>query len=251
MKKIVIKVGTSTLTQGTQQLSRRWMLGLAQQIAELRSQGLEIALVSSGAVAAGRGLFNYSASKQTFASIGQVRLMQVWAELFALFDLQVAQLLLSKEDFLEAKQPLTQETLDSLIRYGAIPVINEHDSVATQEIALGNNDCLAALVVKLIGADTMILLTDQEGLFTADPRHDPSAELIPLVETIDESIYALAKGASTAFGTGGMAAKMDAARIASAHGAQTVIASCRHPNVLVELARGKRIGTLVKQGGAL
>ncbi len=248
MKKIVIKVGTSALTQGTQQLSRRSMLYLAQQIAELSGQGLEIALVSSGAVATGKGLFNHNASKQTLASIGQVRLMQSWAELFALFDLQIGQLLFSKEDFLETKELLTKETIRSLIRHKTIPVINEHDSVATEATALGNNDWLAALVAKLIGADTLILLTDQEGLFTTDPRHDPEAKLIPLVEAADEAVYVLAKGSSSSLGTGGMAAKMDAARIASAHGTQTVIASYRHPNVLIELASGKNIGTLVKAG---
>src|SRR5581483_5808107 len=209
MRRIVIKVGTSTLTQGTQKLSRRCMLGLAQQIAHLHGQGLELLLVSSGAVATGRGILSFDKvdpfpSKQTFASIGQVKLMQVWSELFSLFDLQVGQVLLTREDFFHFKRHVTRDTLGCLLQHNIIPIINENDTVSTKEIGVGNNDNLAALVANLISADTVILLTDQEGLYTSDPRLDSDAKLIPIVHQIDEKIYALAGGSSTSLGTGGM-----------------------------------------------
>lgn len=248
MQKIIIKVGTSTLTQGTQKLSRRHMLGLVQQIAHLHGKGLQIVLVSSGAVATGRDLLNSHKidlypSKQTFASIGQVKLMQVWSELFSLFDLQVGQVLLTKEDFSIQRKTLTQNILMGLIHNEIIPVVNENDTMATKEIRVGDNDNLAAMVANLIAADTVILLTDQEGLYTADPRLDTNAKLISIVEEIDETIYALAKGSSTSLGTGGMATKIEAARFASQSGIRTIIASSSRPNVLIDLVEGKQIGT--------
>lgn len=250
MHKIVIKVGTSTLTQGTQKLSRRYMLGLVQQIACLHSQGLELILVSSGAVATGRDLLNSDKldpsfpSKQTLASIGQVKLMQIWSELFSLFDLQVGQVLLTKEDFSNHKQFITKDTLSSLLHHRILPIINENDTVSTKELCVGNNDTLAALVAKLVAADAIILLTDQEGLYTADPRHNPDAKLIPVVQHIDEKICAFAKGSSTSFGTGGMMTKIEAARVASESGIRTIIASSSRQNILIDLVEGKQIGTL-------
>lgn len=249
MHKIVIKVGSSTLTQGTQTLSRRYMLGLVQQIAHLKSQGLQLVLVSSGAIATGRELLNSAKAtqslppKQAFASIGQVKLMQTWLELFSLLDLQVGQVLLTKEDFSKPKCDLTRDTLNCLLQH-IIPIVNENDTMATQETRIGDNDNLAALVANLIEADTIILLTDQEGLYTADPRLNPNAELIPVVKYIDETIFALATGSSTSVGTGGMATKIEAAQIASRAGIRTIIASSTLPNVLIDLVEGKQIGTL-------
>lgn len=244
---MVVKVGTSTLTQGTQDLSRRCMLGLVQQIAQLSEQGTQIALVSSGAVATGKALLKSLASKPICASIGQVRLMQVWAELFALFDLQVAQVLLTNEDFSPTKCQITQETLIGLLQHGIIPIINENDTVATQDIRLGNNDVLAALVAQLIAGDALILLTDQEGLFTADPRFNPDAQLISTVEQIDEATFALAEGSSSGLGTGGMATKIEAAQIATKSGIRTWIAASSRPQVLTHLAEGQKIGTLFQE----
>lgn len=250
MQKIVVKVGTSTLMQGTSKLSRRYMLGLVQQIAHLHNQGLQIVLVSSGAVATGRELFNSPKvdrslpSKQTFASIGQVKLMQIWLELFSLFDLQIGQVLLTKDHFSNRKRNLTRDTLSCLLQHQIIPVVNENDTVATKETRVGDNDNLAALVAKLIGADTVILLTDQEGLYTADPRLNPDAKLISCVKYIDETIFALAGGSSTTCGTGGMTTKIEAAQMASKSGTQTIIASSNRPNVLIDLLEGKQIGTL-------
>jgi len=245
-RKIVIKIGTSTLTEGTQKISRRCILGLVQQIALLQGRGLQLILVSSGAVATGRELLQSSVhvSKQAYASIGQLKLMQIWAELFSLFDLQIAQVLLTKEDFLPQKTSLTSETIECLLQHSIIPIINENDAVATKEGRIGDNDNLAALVAETISADEVILLTDQEGLYTADPRSNPAAKLISVVECIDESIFALAGGSSTSLGTGGMATKIQAAQYASQAGIPTIIASSSRPNVLIELVEGKQLGTL-------
>lgn len=251
IRKMVVKVGTSTLTQGGQKLSRRYMVGLVQQLAHLQNQGIQVVLVSSGAIAGGRELLNYPKvgrslpSKQMFSSIGQVKLMQTWSELFSLFDLHVGQVLLTRDDFSNRKRYLNaRDTLHCLLKHHVIPVINENDAIATREIRVGDNDNLASLVANLIEADHLILLTDQEGLFTADPRLNKDAKLIPVVARIDESIFSLAGGSSTALGTGGMTTKIEAAQIASQSGTRTIIASSSRPNVLIDLASGQQIGTL-------
>ncbi len=250
MRKIVVKVGTSTLTQGGQKLSRRYMLELVQQIAQLQTQGLQIVLVSSGAIAGGRELLNIPKtdrslpSKQMYSSVGQVKLMQTWSELFSLFELNVGQVLLTRDDFSDRRRYLNaRDTLNCLLKHHVIPIINENDTVATKEIQVGDNDNLAALVANLIEADTVILLTDQEGLFTADPRSNKDAKLIPLVKRIDKSIFDLAGGSSTNLGTGGMITKIEAAQIASQCGTRTIIASSARSNILIDLALGKKIGT--------
>lgn len=250
-QKIVIKVGTSTLTQGTKKLSRRFMLELVRQITHLHENGIQVILVSSGAMAAGREILQHPTvdrslpSKQMFAAVGQVHLMQIWTELFALFDINVGQVLLTREDFSHRKRYLNaRDTLSCLLHHHIIPIINENDTVATTEIRVGDNDNLAALVSNLIGAEKLILLTDQKGLFTADPRMNPDAKLIPIVKVVDDSILALGKGSSTSLGTGGMFTKLQAAQVAARCGTTTTIASSAHPNVLIEIAEGKQIGTL-------
>jgi glutamate 5-kinase len=249
MKKIVVKVGTSTLTQGSKKLSRKFMVELARQLAHLHEQH-HIILVSSGAIAAGRELLHHptiektSPSKQMFSAIGQVQLMHTWTQLFALYDIHVGQILLTRDDLSNRKRYLNaRDTLSCLLHHKVIPIINENDSVATEEIRVGDNDNLAALVSNLIGADLMILLTDQQGLYTADPRHNPKAELISEVAHIDDSIFALAKGSSTSLGTGGMTTKLEAAQKASQCGTQTIIAQAATPNVLIDICEGKQIGT--------
>ncbi len=250
MKRIIIKMGTSTLTQGTEKLSRRSMLGLVQQIAALHNQGLEVVLVSSGAVATGRDLYHSSkgepllSNRQMFASMGQIKLIQVWYELFSLFELQIGQVLLTKEDFSDQKKHLTREVLSSLLEHRIIPIINENDAVASKELGVGDNDNLSALVARVIEADTIILLTDQEGLYTANPRCDANAKLISIVEHIDDAILAAAENSSMPLGTGGMATKIEAAQMASRSGIRTIIAFAARPNVLIDLVQGKCIGTL-------
>lgn len=249
--KIVIKVGSSALTQGSARLSRRYMLSLAQQIAELRESGKQVILVSSGAIAAGRELLHSSKetpsipNKQMLASLGQAKLMQTWSELFALFEINVGQLLLTRDDFSDRKRYLNaRDTFSSLLQHHFLPIVNENDTIATKEIRVGDNDNLAALVATLIAADLMILLTDQNGLYSADPRSTPTAELIKEVRHIDASIFALAGGSGTALGTGGMYTKIEASHVASQCGTKTVIASSAHPNVLKEIVAGQPIGTL-------
>ncbi len=249
--KMVVKVGTSTLTQGEKKLSRRYMLSLVQQLVHLQNQGIQVVLVSSGAIAAGKELLNFPKvdrslpSKQMFSSVGQLKLMEVWSELFSLFDLHVGQVLLTRDDFSNRKRYLNaRDTLHCLLKHRVVPIINENDTVATKEIRVGDNDNLAALVANLIEADLLVLLTDQEGLFTADPRLNPAAQLIPVVSRVDESIFNLAGGSSTPLGTGGMITKIEAAQIASQSGTRTVIAASSRPHVLIDLALGKQIGTL-------
>lgn len=254
IRKMVVKVGTSTLTQGGKKLSRRYMLELVQQLVELQKQGIQVVLVSSGAIAAGKELLNFPKierslpAKQMFSSIGQVKLMQTWSDLFALFDMYVGQVLLTRDDLSNRKRYLNaRDTLHCLLKHQVVPIINENDTVATQEIRVGDNDNLAALVANLIEADLVVLLTDQEGLYTADPRLNTDAKLIPVVERIDDSIFALAGGSSTTLGTGGMATKIEAAQRASQSGTPTIIASSSRPNVLIDLVLGKQIGTLFQE----
>lgn len=256
--KVVVKVGTSTLTQGSKKLSLKYMLELTRQLSFLHEQKHEVILVSSGAIAAGRELLAHPTEdqslpfKQMFSSIGQVELMRTWSKLFFLHDIHVGQLLLTKDDLSDAKRCLNaKETLSCLLQHRVVPIINENDSVATEEIRVGDNDNLAALVVNLIGADLLILLTDQQGLYTEDPRINPNASLISVVEKIDESIFSLAKGPSTTMGTGGMITKIEAAKIATDAGVLTVIASSAIPDVIIEICNGKKIGTsfLPKKNG--
>lgn len=233
MKKIVIKIGSSSLT------SRKFMLNIVQQIAELKSKGIKVVLVSSGAVATGKEVLGNAsfASKELFASIGQIKLIHTWAELFSLFDLQVGQLLVTKKDI-----ETLGDTLNHLLEH-VVPIVNENDPVGC---SIGDNDNLAAYLADIIHADTVILLTDQEGLYTADPRLDPEAKLLTLIQSIDEGIMGFAKGSSSTLGTGGMATKVQAAEKGLNSGIRTIIASSNRPNVLLDLAEGKHIGTFIE-----
>lgn len=252
-QKIVIKIGTSTLTQGTPNLSRRHMLELVRQIAYLHENGFQIVLVSSGSIAAGREVLNQPKvdrslpEKQMLSAVGQVYLMHLWKELFNIYQIPVGQLLLTRGDFAERQGYLNaRNTLDSLLHHRVLPIVNENDSVATREIYFGDNDNLAALVANLIAADLLILLTDQEGLFTADPTQDKNARLIEVVKTIDDQVFDLAgKTRKTkGMGSGGMYTKVEAAKFASQSGTPTVIASSAGPRILLDLAEGKKCGTL-------
>ncbi len=250
-QRIVIKVGTSTLTNGTNRLHRQTMLGIAQQLATLHQGGHEVLLVSSGAQAAGRerlGFPDLSKSlpaKQMLSAVGQSRLMQFYAELFELFEITVAQLLLTRDDLSHRVRYLNaRDTMQTLLEHRILPIINENDTIATEEIRVGDNDNLSALVASVLEADWLIILTDQEGLYTANPRTTPTATLIPSVGHLDESIFALAGGAGTKGGTGGMVTKLTAAQTATRSGVTTVIANGKVPNVLSRLIEGgERIGT--------
>ncbi len=253
IKRVVIKVGTSVLTEGTQKLSDPRMVDLARQCATQYYQGHELILCTSGAIAAGRSrlghpeLSNTVAHKQMLAAVGQSRLMLKWERFFEIYGIHVGQILLTHGDVESRGRFLNaQDTLSALIERRIIPIINENDAVATEEIKIGDNDNLSALVAVLTGADLLILLTDQAGLFTADPREDPNAQLITEVDVIDEALRATAGGSRSGLGIGGMVTKLDAAAVARRAGVEVVIADGGQPNVVERLVKGEALGTRVQ-----
>lgn len=249
-RRVVVKLGTSVLTGGTPRLDRAHMVELVRQCAVLHQEGSELILCTSGAIAVGRERLAFPelpptiTSKQLLAAVGQSRLMLVWERLFELYDIHVGQILLTRADVENRNRYLNaRDTLQALLQQGIVPIVNENDAVATQEIRVGDNDNLSALVTLLTGADALLLLTDQPGLFTADPRTNPDAELIPEVRTIDESLRALASGSITGLGVGGMATKLEAADVARRAGADVVIASGHAPDVIRRIVVGESVGT--------
>src|SRR5512135_3195896 len=214
--RLVVKCGTSTLTAGTPHLAPPRLVEIAQQVAQLRDAALEIIVVSSGAVAAGRERLNLKQLpkdlpvKQMLSAIGQPRLMALYEQIFGLYGLTIAQVLLTRSDLADRRRYLnSRNTLTALLEHGIIPIVNENDTVATEEIRVGDNDNLSALVANLIDADLLVLLTDQPGLYTADPRMDSSAQLVEQVVTreIPAELWRAAGGAETQLGTGGMITK--------------------------------------------
>ena len=251
-KRIVIKLGTSTLTAGTPHLSPPRLVELVRQLSELRAQGIDIIVVTSGAIAVGRERLNFPMlqkdipAKQMLAAIGQPRLMAIYEQLFGLYGLTVAQILLTRTDLSYRRSYLnSRNTLVALLGQGIIPIVNENDTVATEEIRVGDNDNLSALVANLIEADLLLLLTDQSGLFTADPRSNPSARLITMVDSpeIPEELWLAAGGTATSLGTGGMVTKLQAADLARRSGATVVIARGGDPDVIIRLVSGESLGT--------
>lgn len=249
-KRLVIKVGSSLVTDEGRGLDRQAIARWAGQIAKLRERGQEVVLVSSGAIAEGMQRLGWAKRPsavhelQAAAAVGQMGLVQVYESCFAQFGLHTAQILLTHEDLADRRRYLNaRSTLRTLLDLQVIPIINENDTVVTEEIRLGDNDTLGALVTNLIEADVLVLLTDQEGLFTADPRKDPAARIIAYAKAGDESLEAMAGGAGSQYGKGGMLTKVLAAKRAARSGAGTVIASGREPEVLVRLAAGEVIGT--------
>lgn len=247
--RIVVKVGTSTLAHAGGRLNIRHVEALVKVLSDLKNAGHELVLVSSGAIGMGAGKLQIARpqdmpTKQAAASVGQCELMYTYDRLFSAYNHTVAQILVTREDFDRAPRLMNLEnTLYRLLQLGAIPVINENDSVATEEIALGDNDTLSALVAKYTQANLLVVLSDIDGLYTADPRTHPDAQLIRLVEEVTPEIDALAGGAGSALGTGGMATKLMAARIATAAGADMVIANGSNAEVLYDIVEGKAVGT--------
>ncbi|MEM8601962.1 MAG: glutamate 5-kinase [Bacteroidota bacterium] len=250
--RMVVKLGTSVLTGGTARLDRAHLVEVVRQCARLHAEGHDVLIVSSGAVAAGREELGLAedehpggiVEKQLLAAVGQPRLMRVWAQLFDLFGLHVGQVLLARDDVEDRRRFLNaRDTLDALFARRIVPIVNENDAVATAEIKVGDNDNLSAYAAVLARADVLLLLTDQPGLFTADPRSDPTAELIPEVRTIDATLRKLAGGAGSAQGTGGMATKLQAADAARRSGTAVVIAAGRAHEVILRIARGETVGT--------
>jgi len=249
-QRIVVKLGTSVLTGGTPKLDHPHMVELVRQCAELYRQGKDIVICTSGAIAVGRhrlgfpNIPNTVTNKQMFAAVGQSRLMQMWERYFEIYGIHVGQILLTRADVTNRRRYLNaRDTLHTLLDNRIVPVINENDAVATEEIKVGDNDNLSALVSTLAEADLLLLLTDQPGLFTADPRTHPDAQLIPEVNKIDDAVKALAGGSVSGLGVGGMATKLQAADVARRAGADVVIAAGSAPNVIARIASGESVGT--------
>ena len=249
--RIVVKVGTSTLAHPTGRLNIQRMEKLCKVLSDLKNMGHEIILVSSGAIAMGFGKLNLSErpkdvpTKQASAAVGQCELMYIYDKLFTEYNHTVAQLLITAPDIEEGgvRKQNFHNTLARLLELGALPVINENDTISTEEVGIGDTDTLSAIVAVTIQADLLILLSDIDGLFDGDPRKNPDAKLIDTVEKIDEHIISLGGGSGSNLGTGGMATKLRAAQMAMAAGCEMVIANGQSPEVLYDVAAGKRVGT--------
>ncbi len=256
-KRIVVKVGTSTLTHGTGKLNIRRVEILVKTLADLHNAGYEIILVSSGAIGLGMsklGLMQKpkdTPTKQACASIGQCELMYLYDDLFSNYGINVAQMLLTKYILLEGRKENVENALARIIELGAIPIVNENDTVAIDELELemGENDSLAANVAVLAKADLLVIMSDIEGLFDKDPHKYDDAELIPVVKSITDEIRALAGGAGSKLGTGGMATKIKAAEIARNGGIDLIIMNGRDPRRLYKIFENKPVGTLFKANG--
>lgn len=248
--RVVIKIGTSTLTHSTGNLNIRRVEELCKVMSDIKNAGNEVILVSSGAIGMGVGKLGLRErptdvpTKQAAAAVGQCELMYFYDKLFGEYHHIVAQLLITNEDILsETRHQNFSNTLNRLLELGALPIINENDTVATQEIVIGDNDTLAAIVAESVKADLLILLSDIDGLYTADPRNDPNAELIHRITKLDDSVLALAGGTGTSRGTGGMVTKLQAAKICMNCGCEMVIANGNNATHLYDILDGKEIGT--------
>ena len=244
-RKIVIKVGTSTLTRGGGPPDTAYIADLAAQASALLDAGCSVVLVSSGAIRAGMDTLNLPGrprsipQKQAAAAIGQGLLMHTYAEAFRVHSVPVAQILLTREDLQDRRRYLNAcNTFETLLAHRVVPVVNENDTVSVDEIKFGDNDTLAALVASLIEADTLLLLSDVAGLYDKDPAQHTNAQLIPIVETIDSALEETAGGVQTLLGTGGMATKIQAAKICASTGVRMFIADGRRPNVIADALDG-------------
>ena len=249
-RRIVVKVGSALVTDDGRGLDPAAIDRWGAQLAALRAAGKEVVMVSSGAIAEGVKRLGWAQRPraihdlQAAAAVGQMGLAQVYESCFRAHGLQTAQVLLTHEDLADRRRYLNaRSTLLTLLRWSVVPVINENDTVTTDEIKVGDNDTLGALVANLIEADALVILTDQPGLFTADPRRDPGARLLPRVVAGDPALESMAGGAGSSIGRGGMITKVIAARRAAQSGASTVVCSGREPDALIRLARGEPLGT--------
>ncbi len=253
-KRVVVKVGTSTLTHKTGRLNIRRVEALVKTLADLQNAGKQIILVTSGAIGLGVAKLGMAErpsdtpSKQACAAVGQCELMYMYDKQFSDYNLTVAQLLLTKYILLEDRRRNVENSLRKLLDMGVIPIVNENDTVAIDELELevGENDSLAAIVAEIAKAELLVILSDIDGLYDSDPRTNPGAKLIPVVEQIDEHIVEMAGGAGTSRGTGGMKTKINAAKIANDAGIDMVIMNGEKPGRLYDLFDGKPVGTVFK-----
>ncbi len=248
--RITVKVGTSTLAYQNGNLNIRRVESLCKVLSDLKNAGHEIILVSSGAIGMGIGKLmlkergNDIPTHQAAAAVGQCELMYTYDRLFSQYNHTVAQILLTGSDIHDQIR-LTNfiNTMNRLFEFQALPIINENDTVVTDEIGIGDNDTLSAIVSSVMKADLLVLLSDINGLYTADPHTDQTATLIPVVETIDDTIMSFGGGAGSSLGTGGMATKLLAAKMATEIGCDMVIANGQDPEILYEIVEGKQVGT--------
>ena len=248
--RIVIKIGTSTLAHPTGHLNIRRVEELCKIISDIKNSGHEVIMVSSGAIGMGVGKLGLISrpgdipTKQAAAAVGQCELMYTYDKLFSEYNHTVAQLLITGDDVQnEDRHNNFSNTLNRLLELGAIPIINENDTVSTKEIVIGDNDTLAAIVAESVKADKLVLLSDIDGLYTADPHTNPDARLIPVIWSIDDSIMALASGSNGTQGTGGMVTKLQAAKICMNCGCDMIIANGSKPTNLYDILDGKSVGT--------
>ncbi len=253
--RIVIKIGTSTITNGSSNVDMPKLIDLTRQISWMMHRGIQVTLVSSGAVAAGREILNFPhlskhiPGKQMLSAIGQPRLMSIYMELFRMYGIVVSQILLTRSDFTNRKSYLNaRNTLDGLLSQNVLPVINENDTIATDEIRLGDNDTMSAFVSGLIGADLLVLLTDQDGLFDSNPETDATAKVIKTIDSVEipPAVWEAAGGSASGLGTGGMITKVRAADIARRMGTSIMIANGKVPDILIRIAAGERFGTVFR-----
>jgi glutamate 5-kinase len=250
--RVVIKIGTSTLTNSTPYLAPPLLIELARQASRLQTAGHQVLLVSSGAIAIGRERLGFPQlpkdipAKQMLAAVGQPRLMALYEQIFGLYGITVAQILLTHTDLSSRQRYLNaRNTLIALIEQKVIPIVNENDTVSTEEIRVGDNDNLSALVANIVDANWLILLTDQPGLYTADPKIYPNAQLVREITTreISPELWHAAGGSDSGLGTGGMVTKLQAADLARRSGAACIIASGKEPDILLRIAGGEKPGT--------
>lgn len=253
IKRLVVKVGTSTLTYDTGKINIRRMSLLARTLSDLKNSGMEIVLVTSGAIGVGVGKLGLAQrpkdtpGRQAAATVGQCELMFLYDKFFSEYGNTIGQLLVTRDDFEnEERHGNLRNAFMKLFEYGAIPVVNENDSVAVEEIVFGDNDSLSAHVAKSVEADALIILTDIEGLFSANPRENEDAVLIHTVDELTDDIFALAGGSGTERGTGGMITKLHAAKIATEAGISTIVMNGSDPEDIFKLLDGRQIGTLFK-----
>ena len=256
-KRVVVKIGTSTITHlSTGNLNLDTLEKFVRVLTNLRNQGKEVVVVSSGAIGAGRKALGIKerpktlSLKQACAAVGQARLMMIYQKLFAEYNQSIAQILITKRIMLnDISKTNAENTFQELLSMGVIPIVNENDPISTdqiQEEAFGDNDTLSANVAELVKADLLIILSDTDGFYTDDPHKNPEAKLISYVEKIDGELEAMAKGAQTSFGTGGMATKVAAAKIANEAGVDVVIANGDDVHNVNKIVDGEEIGTLFK-----
>jgi glutamate 5-kinase len=252
--RIVVKVGTTTLTHSTGLLNLKRIDNLARQLADIHNQGIQVVLVTSGAIGAGMGKLGLKVrpktmpEKQAAAAVGQGTLIHMYEKFFSEYGKTIAQILLTKEDIVdEARYFNARNTFSALLSQGVIPIVNENDAVVTDEISVGDNDTLSAMVTSLIEADLLIILSDIDGLYDSNPRINSDAKIIYNVKKITDEIKDFAEGAGSNLGTGGMATKIKAAEIVIAANASMIIAEGSQPNIINEILEGSEIGTLFER----